>query len=66
MNAAKSMKIAMAQREINQTQLAEKIGITQGALSALASRKNWNAESMQKVAKALGMKVSEFVALGED
>lgn len=66
MNAAKSMKIALAQQGLNQTQLAAKAGITQPSISGLANRANWNAESLQKIATALGMKVSEFVALGED
>lgn len=66
MNAAKSMKIAMAQREMNQVELAKKAGVTQPSISGLANRSNWNGESLVKIAAAFGLKVSEFVALGED
>lgn len=66
MNAAKSMKIAMAQRGMNQIDLAKKIGVTQPSISGLAKRSKWNGESLVKIAGAFGLKVSEFVALGED
>lgn len=66
MNAARSMKIAMAQRDLNQEQLASLAGITQSSISGLAGRNKWNGESLVKISKALGLKVSEFVALGED
>lgn len=66
MNAAKSLRIAMVKLGMNQTDLAKKAGITQSSISGLANRENWNCESLQKIAKAFGMKVSEFVALGED
>ena len=66
MNAAKSLRIALAMRGINQTQLAAMAGITQPSISGLAHRTNWNGESLQKIATALNMKVSDFIALGED
>lgn len=66
MNAAKSMRVALAQRNMTQTNLAAKIGLTQAAISGLANRTNWNCESLVRVANGLNLKVSEFVALGED
>lgn len=66
MNASKSLKIALAKRGLNQLKFASLAGMTQPSVSGLASRSNWNCESLQKVSDALGLKVSEFVALGED
>ena len=66
MNASRSMKIALAKQGLNQTQLAIKAGVTQPSISGLAKRSNWNCESLQRIADALGLKVSEFVALSED
>lgn len=66
MNASKSLKIALAKRGLNQLKFANLAGMTQPSVSGLASRSNWNCESLQKVADALGLKVSEFIALGED
>ena len=66
MNANRSLRVALAKRDMNQTQLAQLAGLTQPSISGLASRQNWNCESLQKIADAFGMKVSEFVALGED
>lgn len=66
MNASKSLKIALAQRELNQGQFAAICGISQPSMSGLVSRKNWNCESLMKVSKALGLKVSEFIKLGEE
>lgn len=66
MNASKSLKIALAKRGLNQLKFAALAGMTQPSVSGLASRNNWNCESLQKVSDALGLKVSEFVALGED
>lgn len=66
MNAAKSMKIAMIKKGWNQSQLGERAGLSQAAVSGLANRSNWNCDSLQRMATAFEMKVSEFVALGED
>ncbi len=66
MNASKSLKVALAMKGWNQTQLADKAGLTQPSISGLAQRANWNVESLKKISLALGMKVSEFVKLGEE
>lgn len=66
MNPSKSMRIALAMKEWNQAQLAERAGISQPAVSSLANRAVWNTDSLQKIANAFGMKVSEFVALAEE
>lgn len=66
MNAAISMKIMMVKRGLTQAQLAKLAGLTQSSISGLATRPNWNCESLQKIAAAFGLKVSEFVALGEE
>lgn len=66
MDAAKCMKIAMIKKGISQEQLGILLGLSQSTVSGMANRPNWNCDSLQRVADALGMKVSELVALGED
>lgn len=66
MNASKSLKIAMIRRGLGQAQMGAMLGISQAAMSRLSNRPNWTCESLQKVSDALGMKVSEFVKIGEE
>ena len=66
MNACKSMKIAMAKREWNQTKMAQATGMSQTAVSRLANKPNWSCASLERVSAVLDMPVSEFVKLGED
>lgn len=66
MNACKSMKIAIVKRDWTQSRLSDVTGLSQAAISRLANNQNWNCASLQRMADAFDMKVSEFVALGED
>ena len=61
MNVGKSIKVALAQRDLNQTQLAAQMKCTQVWINRLASM-----ATVESLAAALNMKVSDFLALGED
>ncbi len=66
MNFRKSLKLALAQRDMTQRALALKLGMRETSMSQLAAQKSCTGATLQKLADAFGMKVSEFVALGED
>ncbi|QDB73852.1 hypothetical protein KE336_gp19 [Aeromonas phage 4_D05] len=53
-------------KEMNQKQLAERLGMYESAVSQLVNRASITTDKLKQVADALGMKVSELVALGED
>lgn len=66
MNFRKSLKLALIQRDMSQKALAEKLGMRETSMSQLAAQKSCTGATLQKIADAFGMKVSEFIALGED
>ena len=66
MNVGKSLKMALAKRDMNQTQLAEKLKCTQVWINRLANSDSASMATVTQLSDALDMKVSEFVALGED
>jgi DNA-binding Xre family transcriptional regulator len=66
MNLRKSIKKCLAQHDMNQKDLAEKLGMRETSLSQLAAQKSCTGATLQKLADAFDMKVSEFVAMGEE
>lgn len=66
MNVGKSIKVALAQRGMTQAELAKRLGVTHTWLSAMANKPRASTASLEALAGQFGMKVSEFVALGED
>jgi DNA-binding Xre family transcriptional regulator len=66
MNFRKSLKLALIQHEMTQKALALKLGMRETSMSQLAAQSSCTGATLQKIADAFGMKVSEFVALGED
>lgn len=67
MNIGKSIRVAVAMRGITQGKLAEMAGIHQVNLSKMANGKaGLQGDNLQRVADAVGMKVSDFIKLGED
>ena len=65
MNIKKSLKLALAEREKSPGWLAKKIGVTPQAVSKFAATGHSNTRTIETFCNALGMKVSEFIALGE-
>lgn len=66
MNVGKSIRVALAKKGMTQRQLAEQLGMLPTSLSQLASQQSCTGATLEKLARTLGMKASEFVALGED
>lgn len=66
MDVGKSIKIALVQRRMTQVQLAEKVNRSTVWINKLAAGKSADGKTISMLADALGMKVSEFVALGEE
>ena len=66
MNIGKSIKVALAMKGIKQKDLAEKMGRHHVYISQLCNKEKVGSKAIESVASALGMKVSELVALGED
>ncbi len=66
MNVGRSLKVALAKRDMSQTQLAKKMNVHVQWVSKLANSETASQATVTGLAEALDMKVSEFVALGED
>ncbi len=66
MNIGKSIKLAMVGREWTQKHLASLLGVHGPAMSRLVRSKECGGDRLRKLADIFGMRVSEFVALGED
>lgn len=66
MNFGKSIKIALLKNNMTQPELAKILDLHQSGISHMANRDSTSTKNLVRVAKAFGMKVSEFVALGED
>lgn len=65
MNVGKSLKVALAKREMKQVALAKKMGVGEVYISRLANSEHAGMGTVTKLAAAVEMTVSEFLALGE-
>jgi len=66
MNIGKSLKISLLKNNMEQSDLADKVGIHQSSISRISCGKIITTETLERIAKAFNMKVSEFIAVGED
>lgn len=66
MNLGKSLKVALARKGITQSELARQNNWPLRTVNKLANRAGGTVENINQLSQALGMKASEFVALGED
>lgn len=66
MNLGKALKVALAMRGLNQSQLARQEGWNLRSLNKLANNQNGTVNNINKLSAALGMTPSEFVKLGEE
>ena len=66
MHLGNAVKIALVKKGRSQTDLAKSMGVTKVYVSRLCNQESIGISSLEKIADALGMKVSELVALGED
>lgn len=53
--------VAMAKKGLNQTQLAEKAGMSRGNLSTIVNGKRCKIESVVRIATALGVDYSDLI-----
>lgn len=64
---ARAFRVALATKNVRQYEIAKRVGISTNHASRLAKgHVLLQGELLNKVAAALGMKVSELIALGED
>lgn len=66
MNIAKSLNVALALKGMTRVALAKSMNVTTQSIYSVINRDKTNTASLKKIADALDMKVSEFIALGED
>lgn len=55
------IKLLLAEREMNQVDLATKCGLTRQQISEVLSRKTCSLKTLGKIAKAVGVTVAEIV-----
>lgn len=65
MNIAKSLRIAIATKNIKKQDLADELGIHKQQISTWLRTNSMNNTNLAAVASKLGYSVSEFIALGE-
>lgn len=66
MNSGKAIKIALAQRGMNQKQLAEKMGRHHVYINRLCNQEWIGMAALESVASAFEMSVLDLMKLGED
>jgi len=66
MNLGKSIKVALAKREQVPSWLAIKLSITRQRMNQIIRTGKTTSKTMEKIASALEMNLSELIALGED
>jgi len=66
-NISKSMKIAMAHRELNQKKLSKRSGISQVTISKISQNSsNPSLDIISKLANSMDYSLGDFIKLGED
>ena len=63
MELTKKLKIAMIEQNINQVELAKKVGQNQGNLSSKMSADNFRINEYEKLVKALGCELEVNIIL---
>lgn len=58
--------MSLIKNNMEQADLASKIGIHQSNISKISCGKTITTETLERLAAAFNMKVSEFIAVGED
>ena len=67
MNVGKSIKLALINSDMKSKDLAAKMGVSPSYISGLANAsKNPSITTVMRISLALGLQVSEFIALGEE
>jgi len=66
MDIGKSIRLALAHKNMTKTALAKGLGCTLASVTQLLRRDCIKSDMIQKLANVFEMKVSEFIKLGED
>lgn len=66
MNIKKSIRVALAQKDMTQGDLAAKVGMTASNMSLLLNRESIPTSRLSDMAHALDMTVVDLLKLGED
>lgn len=66
MDLGKAIRVALAQRDMSQTELATRMGTKGPNISLMISRGSSTTDTIKKMAEVFDMKVSDFLKLGED
>lgn len=66
MHLGRSLKVALARANMNQTQLAAKLCLSPRWVNKIANQPGGSMQTIQLLADAFGMKPSDFIKLGED
>lgn len=66
MNIGRSIKVALAKRDMKQAELANLMGCSAAYVNKICKSKESGIGTIQKLSDFFGMRVSEFIALGED
>lgn len=66
MNAGRSLRVALAKKDMNQQDLARDMKVSSAYVSRLANAEKIGMGTVVQLAEFFGMKPSEFLALGED
>lgn len=66
MDLGKSIRVAIETNNITRAVLAEKLECGRPNVTKMIATGQVRSETLKRLAKAFNMKVSEFVALGED
>lgn len=66
MNIGRSIRVAIAKNDLNQTRLAERMGVSRAYISKLCCSQHVSMAAARRIADEFGMKLSDFIALGEN
>lgn len=66
MNVGKSLKVALAKKGMRQNEFAEQMKVSRQWIGKLANSEKAGMGSVELLAAAFGMSVSDFIKLGED
>lgn len=66
MNIKRSVRIALAKKDMTQAEMAKIVGVTPATLSLIINREEIPTGRLEQFATAFEMSVSDFIKLGED
>lgn len=66
MDIGKSIRLALAHKNMSKTALASALGCKLPSVTQLCSRDIVKSDMIQKLSDVFGMKASDFIKLGED